>query len=548
MMATGAGDMAEPAAKIIKLEDGLKDPDFQRRSPSPMPIVEQKGPVLAGPGARKDGPQGLPKLTEHQQEALTKAKKFAMEQSIKSVLVKQTLAHQQQQMTNLQMAAQRQRALALMCRVYVGSINFELREDTIKQAFLPFGPIKNINLSWDPVTMKHKGFAFVEYELPEAAQLALEQMNGVMIGGRNIKVGRPSNMPQAQPIIDQIMEEAKQYNRIFVASVHQDLSEEDIKSVFEAFGTIKMCTLVADTVPTKHKGYGFLEYDSNQSAQDAIASMNLFDLGGQYLRVGRAITPPNEHQPQIPLGPSGLPPAAAVAAAAATAKIQALDAVAGTLGQTGMAASGVNVAGLGSSGLLPGVAVTTSLASGLLPQAVLAASAPGVITGVTPAKSLLAATAATSLLSAAAQEKLKKEEEEEKKENELPQTLSEQENVSISGSSARHMVMQKLLRKTESRVMVLRNMVTVDDLDDELEGEVTEECGRFGTVNRVIIYQEKQGEEEDAEVIVKLFVEFSLPAEAEKAIDSLNGRWFGGRLVKAETYEQVKFDSSDLSG
>lgn len=32
---------------------------------------------------------------------------------------------------------------------------------------------------------------------------------------------------------------------------------------------------------------------------------------------------------------------------------------------------------------------------------------------------------------------------------------------------------------------------------------------RFGTVERVIIYQEKQSEEEDAEVIVKIFVEFS---------------------------------------
>lgn len=42
----------------------------------------------------------------------------------------------------------------------------------------------------------NRRFAFVEYEMPEAAQLALEQMNGVMIGGRNIKVGRPSNMPQ----------------------------------------------------------------------------------------------------------------------------------------------------------------------------------------------------------------------------------------------------------------------------------------------------------------------------------------------------------------
>jgi RNA recognition motif-containing protein len=67
-------------------------------------------------------------------------------------------------------------AIVLMCRVYVGSINFEVKEDTIRQAFLPFGPIRSISMSWDPLMQKHKGFAFVEYEIPEAAQLALEQV------------------------------------------------------------------------------------------------------------------------------------------------------------------------------------------------------------------------------------------------------------------------------------------------------------------------------------------------------------------------------------
>ena len=43
-------------------------------------------------------------------------------------------------------------------------------------------------------------------------------------------------MPQAQPIIDQLTEEAKNYNRIYIASIHPDLSETDIQSVFEAFG------------------------------------------------------------------------------------------------------------------------------------------------------------------------------------------------------------------------------------------------------------------------------------------------------------------------
>ncbi|XP_031419124.1 poly(U)-binding-splicing factor PUF60a isoform X2 [Clupea harengus] len=521
---------------------------------------------------------GLPPLTPEQQEALQKAKKYAMEQSIKSVLVKQTLAQQQQQINNIQMAslsmgfgdplsplqsvaAQRQRALAIMCRVYVGSIYYELGEDTVRQAFAAFGPIKSIDMSWDSVTMKHKGFAFVEYEVPEAAQLALEQMNSVLLGGRNIKCGRPSNIGQAQPIIDQLAEEARAFNRIYVASVHPDLSDDDIKSVFEAFGRILSCLLARDPTTGKHKGYGFIEYDKPQSSLDAVSSMNLFDLGGQYLRVGKAVTPP------MPLmthtNPGGLPPAAAVAAAAATAKITAQ--MAWNLSQPENRTEDFlhcleAVAGAQILGAMTGC--QTGLA---LPQAVMAAQAPGVITGVTPARPTMPVLPQVGLVNpvlssppsmasavAAAQalvQEARKEEEEAREalEGTGQEMLSEQEHMSISGSSARHMVMQKLLRKQESTVMVLRNMVGPEDIDDELEGEVTEECGKFGAVNRVIIYQEKQGEEEGAEVIVKIFVEFSLAAEMNKGIQALNNRWFGGRKVIAEVYDQERFDNSDLS-
>ena len=61
----------------------------------------------------------------------------------------------------------------------------------------------------------------------------------------------------------------------------------------------------------------------------------------------------------------------------------------------------------------------------------------------------------------------------------------------------------------QSRVMILRNMVGPQDLDEELESEVTDECGRYGNVERVIIYQEKQSEDDNAEVVVKIFVEFA---------------------------------------
>ena len=87
----------------------------------------------------------------------------------------------------------------------MGCINYDTKEDSIKTAFLPFGPIRSITMSWDAMTGKHKvcslgiypvtskenhcqGFAFVEFEQPEAAQLALDQMNGILVCQRNIKV------------------------------------------------------------------------------------------------------------------------------------------------------------------------------------------------------------------------------------------------------------------------------------------------------------------------------------------------------------------------
>ncbi|EDV22976.1 uncharacterized protein TRIADDRAFT_64128 [Trichoplax adhaerens] len=539
--------------------------------------VIQTGELLAGPGASVHdastvakhilAASKLPTLNDVQEEALRKAKRYAVEQSVQSLLTKQATV-QQQQVSALQVAAQQQRALALMCRIYVGSISFDLREDHIKQTFSPFGPIKNINLSWDTVTMKHKGFAFIEFETPEAAQLALEQMNGQLMGGRNIKVGRPTQMPQAGPLIQQIEEEAKNYARIYVASVHPDLSESDIKSVFEAFGKIKSCTMPLDNITGKHRGYCYIELDGLQSAMDAIASMNMFDLGGQYLRVGRAVTPPT-----ATAQPNTLPPAAALAAAAVSAKIQSQDTgisiPTATLAANPLIATNlVGVTSINSvTTVLP--TVPTGVVAVTPTTTVLTSVATVPTTSIVTVTETLAAAAAppppppppTTTVVAEAEpqstpaEKVaavlanaKKLSEENAINQPEMQSLSHEESMSISGSTARYMVMQKLSRKEEqSQVIILKNMVSVEDIDEDLETEVTEECSKYGTVKRVIIYQERQGEEDNADVLVKIFVEFDSPSQAGNAIDALNGRWFGGRTIKAETYDVTKYSTGDLS-
>lgn len=203
--------------------------------------------------------------------------------------------------------------------------------------------------------------------------------------GSNVKyfvylqvVGRPSNMPQAQSVIDEITEESKHYNRIYIASIHQDLTEDDIKSVFEAFGPITYCKLAQGSSPHRHKGYGFIEYETMQSALEAIASMNLFDLGGQYLRVGRAITPPNALMGP-PSGTSMMPTAAAVAAAAATAKIQAMDAVASNAVALGLTKLGANAPPILNQALPGIVRPTIAAATIMAPPTIANVVAPAVI-------------------------------------------------------------------------------------------------------------------------------------------------------------------------
>merc|ERR1719343_558293 len=94
------------------------------------------------------------------------------------------------------------------------------------------------------------------------------------------------------------------------------------------------------------------------------------------------------------------------------------------------------------------------------------------------------------------------------------------------------MVMQKLMGargevrgKEDSVVLLLKNMVGPDEVDEELHEEIQQECGKYGKVENVVIYQEKQDDSDDAEVHVKIFVEFHESIEAKKAKNGLDGRY-----------------------
>ncbi|XP_049530463.1 splicing factor 45 [Anopheles darlingi] len=102
------------------------------------------------------------------------------------------------------------------------------------------------------------------------------------------------------------------------------------------------------------------------------------------------------------------------------------------------------------------------------------------------------------------------------------------------------------IMKSPSKVVLLRNMVGPGDVDDELEPEVKDECNtKYGDVVTVVIHEVPNVVPEES---VRIFVEFKRIESAIKAVVDLNGRFFGGRQVRAGFYNQERFENMDLGG
>ncbi len=75
---------------------------------------------------------------------------------------------------------------------------------------------------------------------------------------------------------------------IFVASLSYQISEADLRELFEGYGTVSSAKIITDRETGRSKGFGFVEMDDDSEGQRAIEELNGAEFNGRTLAVSVA--------------------------------------------------------------------------------------------------------------------------------------------------------------------------------------------------------------------------------------------------------------------
>lgn len=82
-----------------------------------------------------------------------------------------------------------------MAKIYVGNLPFSATEDEIRKLFAAHGTVESVSLPTDRETGRPRGFGFVEMSQADASR-AIQNVNGVDMGGRALKVNEAQDKPR----------------------------------------------------------------------------------------------------------------------------------------------------------------------------------------------------------------------------------------------------------------------------------------------------------------------------------------------------------------
>ncbi|CAH1446899.1 unnamed protein product [Lactuca virosa] len=140
----------------------------------------------------------------------------------------------------------------------------------------PAGAQQFVPTSLDLSTRRSLGYGYVNYANPQDAARAMEVLNFTHLNGKAIRIMYSHRDPSVRK---------SGSGNIFIKILDKAIDQKALHDTFSTFGNILSCRIATDS-SGQSKGYGFVQYDAEESAQKAIEKLKDMLLNDKQVYVG----------------------------------------------------------------------------------------------------------------------------------------------------------------------------------------------------------------------------------------------------------------------
>lgn len=165
--------------------------------------------------------------------------------------------------------------------IFVKNLDNKIDNKSLYDTFSMFGNILSCKVATNS-KRESLGYAFVHYESEEAAQSAIERVDGKVISGKKVSVKKFKSKSERS--------EGGQltFTNLYVKNLPDDFKKEELDKLFAEYGTITSSHLKVDD-EGKSRGFGFVGFEKHEQAAAALQALNGKDMGNdKTLYVSRA--------------------------------------------------------------------------------------------------------------------------------------------------------------------------------------------------------------------------------------------------------------------
>ncbi|XP_077983494.1 RNA-binding protein 39-like [Glandiceps talaboti] len=170
--------------------------------------------------------------------------------------------------------------------VFCWQLSQRIRPRDLEEFFSSVGKVRDVRLIADRNSRRSKGISYVEFTNRDAVPLALGLSGQKVLGVPIMVQASQAEKNRAAQNSQNLQKGNAGPMRLYVGSLHFNITEEMLRGIFEPFGKIDNIQLMKDNETGRSKGYGFITFHDAEDAKKALEQLNGFELAGRPMKVG----------------------------------------------------------------------------------------------------------------------------------------------------------------------------------------------------------------------------------------------------------------------